>query len=173
MSRKRRQHVSSDVVQSPASPLGRRKWLLSGLIVLAAACLAAVIASRLHDKNGAAASPPVLPSSPPANRRPRRRKTLCPRASARNSSAVWRRADANYVLEIHRIAADGQIDAAYFNPRPIHVSKALAMSEAGRAKVMVELRDRLYPGSFYTLTYNPPGRPTLGRVPPPRRPPGL
>ena len=29
------------------------------------------------------------------------------------------------------------------------------MSEAGRAKVMVELRDRLYPGSFYTLTYNP------------------
>lgn len=66
----------------------------------------------------------------------------------------WLRPDGGYVLEVKQVAADGKMDTAYLNPKPINVSKALAYSEAGQTKVFVELRDRLYPGSYYTLTYN-------------------
>ena len=66
----------------------------------------------------------------------------------------WVRTDGGYVLEIKQIADDGKIDAAYLNPKPINVSKAQVSSEAGQLKIFIELRDRLYPGSFYTLTYN-------------------
>ena len=66
----------------------------------------------------------------------------------------WVRTDGGYVLEIKKVAADGNMDAAYLNPRPINVSKATASSEAGQTKVFVELSDRLYPGSYYTLTYD-------------------
>jgi len=66
----------------------------------------------------------------------------------------WVRTDGGYVLEIKKVAADGNMDAAYLNPRPINVSKATASSEAGQTKVFVELRDRLYPGNYYTLTYD-------------------
>ena len=66
----------------------------------------------------------------------------------------WVRTDGGYVLEIKKVAADGKMDAAYLNPNPINVSKAEAKSEAGQTKVLVELHDRLYPGSYYTLTYD-------------------
>jgi hypothetical protein len=66
----------------------------------------------------------------------------------------WVRTDGGYVLQVKQVAADGKMDAAYLNPRPINVSKATASSEAGQTKVFVELRDRLYPGSYYTLTYD-------------------
>jgi hypothetical protein len=66
----------------------------------------------------------------------------------------WLRPDGGYVLEVRQVAADGKIDAAYLNPRPINISKAAASSEAGQTKVFVELRDRLYPGNYYTLTYD-------------------
>jgi len=66
----------------------------------------------------------------------------------------WVRTDGGYVLEIKKVTADGKMDAAYLNPRPITVSKAEATSESGQTKVFVELRDRLYPGNNYTLTYD-------------------
>jgi hypothetical protein len=80
-----------------------------------------------------------------------------PQAGAEHQKLVgrWQRADTDYVLEIKQVAADGQIEAAYLNPKPIHVSKAQASLESGKTIVMVELRDRLYPGSYYTLTYDP------------------
>ena len=46
------------------------------------------------------------------------------------------------------------MEAAYFNPRPIHVAKAQASRDGGKLKVFVELRDVNYPGSTYTLAYN-------------------
>ena len=48
----------------------------------------------------------------------------------------------------------GKLEAAYFNPRPIHVAKAEASQEAGTVRVFIELRDVNYPGSTYTLTYD-------------------
>jgi hypothetical protein len=67
----------------------------------------------------------------------------------------WQRPDGGYILQIRTIDAGGKIDAGYFNPRPIHVSRAEATQEGGKMKVFVELRDTGYPGSVYNLTYNP------------------
>jgi len=66
----------------------------------------------------------------------------------------WQRTDGGYVIEIRRIDADGKITAGYFNPRPINVSRAQAAIQKGYVKVGVELRDRGYPGSTYTLVYD-------------------
>ena len=53
------------------------------------------------------------------------------------------------------IDTDGKIEAGYFNPRPIHVSRAEVSQEDSNIKVMMELRDVGYPGSTYTLVYVP------------------
>ena len=66
----------------------------------------------------------------------------------------WQRSDGGYVIEIRSVAADGALDAGYFNPAPIHVSQARLTSPGGKPQVFVELRDVNYPGSTYTLTYD-------------------
>ena len=66
----------------------------------------------------------------------------------------WQRRDGGYVIEIRSIAPDGKITAGYFNPRPINVSRAQASMQKDYIKVEIELRDRGYPGSAYTLVYD-------------------
>ena len=83
-----------------------------------------------------------------------------PAASASNSEfeklkGRWQRPDGGYVLEIKSIAANGSLDAGYFNPKSIHFAQAEASREGNAMKVFVELRDVNYPGSTYTLTYDP------------------
>ena len=68
----------------------------------------------------------------------------------------WLRPDGGYILEIKSVNdTTGQMDAGYFNPNPINVSKAEASREVATVKVFVELRAPNYPGSTYTLTYDP------------------
>jgi hypothetical protein len=67
----------------------------------------------------------------------------------------WMRLDGGYILSVKDIDASGKMDAAYYNPRPINVSRAQAMQEAATLRVFIELRDAGYPGSTYTLTYDP------------------
>lgn len=67
----------------------------------------------------------------------------------------WLRPDGGYILEIRSVAPDGKLDAGYFNPQPIRVARAEASVAGERIKVFVELRDVNYPGSTYTLTYDP------------------
>jgi hypothetical protein len=69
----------------------------------------------------------------------------------------WMRPDGGYVIEIKAIDANGKMVAAYFNPRPINVSRAEASREGAALRVFVELRDVNYPGATYTLTYDPGG----------------
>ena len=69
----------------------------------------------------------------------------------------WQRMDGGYVLAIKSIAGSGVMDAAYFNPNSIHVAKAEASRDGESLKVFVELRDVNYPGSTYTLDYDPAG----------------
>jgi hypothetical protein len=66
----------------------------------------------------------------------------------------WQRPDGGYVIEIKSTNPDGTLDAAYFNPQPIHVSRAQAAQEGAVLKVFVELRAANYPGSTYTLVYD-------------------
>lgn len=67
----------------------------------------------------------------------------------------WQRPDGGYIFEVKSVAADGAIDAAYFNPKSIHVAKAEASRDGDATKVFIELRDVNYPGSTYSLTYDP------------------
>lgn len=84
-------------------------------------------------------------ASPPATAKPDF-KTL---------KGKWIRPDGGYVLDIKYAANDGKIDAAYLNPNSIHVSRAEWTYKDDALTVFVELRDINYPGSTYTLAYNP------------------
>jgi hypothetical protein len=65
----------------------------------------------------------------------------------------WQRADGGYLLEVRGVTADGTVDAAYFNPRPINVAVASATAFRGTATLLVELDDVNYRGSTYQLSY--------------------
>ena len=67
----------------------------------------------------------------------------------------WGRTDGDYALELLKLQPDGALEAAYFNPSPIHVGKARLFKERGFVKVFVELQDVNYPGSTYNLIYDP------------------
>ena len=67
----------------------------------------------------------------------------------------WVRPDGGYVLDVREVRADGTLKAAYFNPRPINVAKAEWRQKDGTLTLFVELRDVNYPGSTYTLQYDP------------------
>jgi len=75
----------------------------------------------------------------------------------------WLRDTGGYIIEIRNVGAGGKLDAAYFNPRSIHVGRAQAVEQGGVVKVSVELRDVNYPGSTYTLTYDPKKDRLVGR----------
>jgi hypothetical protein len=80
------------------------------------------------------------------------------RASPPDASRLvgqWMRTDADYTVVIDDVTSDGRIVARYLNPRPINVARAAWKEEAGRLRVLVELRDRGYPGSNYELAYDP------------------
>jgi hypothetical protein len=66
----------------------------------------------------------------------------------------WLRPDGGYVIDIRNAQADGRLEASYFNPRPIHVSRAEWSAETNGLRVFVELRDQNYPGATYKLKYD-------------------
>ena len=66
----------------------------------------------------------------------------------------WVRPDGGYILELKDIKKDGNLKAAYFNPRPIKVFKAEWQRKQEIITVFVELRDVNYPGSKYNLQYD-------------------
>jgi hypothetical protein len=67
----------------------------------------------------------------------------------------WLRPDGGYIIQVKSVDSGGKMDAGYFNPRPINVSKAQATKDGSKMKVFVELSDVGYPGSTYTLSYDP------------------
>jgi len=67
----------------------------------------------------------------------------------------WQRPDGGYILQIGRIAGDGTVEAAYFNPNPIRISTAKAEIWRGTANLFVEFDDVNYRGSTYQLVYDP------------------
>ena len=65
----------------------------------------------------------------------------------------WIRPDGGYIIEIRNVESNGQMQVAYFNPRPINVSQARLTFENKEPQVFIELRDVGYPGATYTLNY--------------------
>ena len=72
----------------------------------------------------------------------------------RRLTGRWVRPDGGYVIHIQNVHADGKLQAAYFNPRPIHVSRAQVTQKDGQLQIFIELRDAGYPGATYALRYN-------------------
>ena len=64
----------------------------------------------------------------------------------------WVRTDSPYVIELLH-TEDGSLQAAYFNPKQIHVARTEVAEEKGSLQVMIELQDVNYPGSTYVLRY--------------------
>ncbi len=67
----------------------------------------------------------------------------------------WVRTDGGYVIEIKSVDAGGRMQAAYYNPNPINVSRAEAARSGAAVTLFVELRGPGYPGSTYTLIHDP------------------
>lgn len=65
----------------------------------------------------------------------------------------WIRTDAPYVIELDH-ADDGSLQAAYYNPSPIHVARTELAEQDGLLQVLIELQDVNYPGSTYLLVYD-------------------
>ena len=67
----------------------------------------------------------------------------------------WVRPTGATLLSSRALISSGKIDATYFNPNPVNVSKAEVSREGGALRLFLELRGAGYPGSTYTLTYEP------------------
>jgi len=125
----------------PTAKPRRTLWVIGALAVIVVIAAVAV-ASR-------SPQPPAGPNNDPAA------PTVPDQASPDRLTGRWLRPDGGYVIEIRSAQTNGVLDAAYFNPRPINVSRAEWRREDGRLQVFIELRDANYPGSTYTLRYAP------------------
>jgi hypothetical protein len=120
------------------------RWLL----LLAAAALIALI--TLNFVSGSKPGQPATQSTAP--------ETTTPTAAAKPNpleklQGRWLRPDGGYILDLKWISSNGRVEAAYFNPRPIFVSRAEASEKDSGMEVLVELQDEGYPGCVYTLKY--------------------
>jgi hypothetical protein len=67
----------------------------------------------------------------------------------------WLRPDGGYILDIRDVSVNGTTEATYLNPQPITVARAEATRDGSTLQLLIELRGPGYPGSTYTLTYDP------------------
>jgi hypothetical protein len=146
MSKKSRQERSSGKSQACAAKRRMNTHMITLLLIVA--IIAAVVFFLLQGRQTVAQSsgPQATEESVAA----REAKAKFDRLKGR-----WQRPDGGYILEIAEIDAGGKIVARYYNPRSINVSRAEATQEGATTKVFIELRDTNYPGSTYTLTYEP------------------
>lgn len=119
---------------------GRPRWRRSSLVGLSIALGIAILVSALVLRGGV----PVFSAT-----------TRVAESQLSALNGRWLRPDGGYVLEIRGAEASGAIEAAYLNPRPINVARADVAREGAALKVFVELRAPGYPGSTYTLVYDP------------------
>jgi len=82
-------------------------------------------------------------------------KSTSAQADFQRLEGRWVRPDGGYILELKNIKQDGSLTAAYYNPRAIKVYRAEWSRKEGKISLVVELRDVNYPGSTYTLQYDP------------------
>lgn len=123
--------------------------LISAARLLAGVAVLCAIAPGCAPKEAASAP---TDTQPPSNSAP---AVAGVKADFVKLQGRWERPDGGYVMEIKSVDASGTINATYYNPDPIHISRAMAMEKDGATKVFVELQDANYPGCTYSLTYDP------------------
>ena len=67
---------------------------------------------------------------------------------------VWVRPDGGYTIAIRSVAADGRLEAMYFNPGQLPFSRAQAALDGSALRASFELQAGGYAGSTYDLTYD-------------------
>jgi hypothetical protein len=128
-----------------AAPQGRAATSRGRALAAVAVAAGAVAAAWLLWTPRSPVSPaPAAPASP---------STAAPTFSPLIGS--WVRPDGGYVLTVSGIAPEGAAAVSYFNPRPIRVGRAEARKDGAAVGLFVEFADRDYPGSTYTLAYDP------------------
>jgi hypothetical protein len=136
--------------QRPGKPGARRVPVLSVTVVLVVGVVAAVVllcGGELAGMGSPLPLPTALGSQPAA--------VAVATSGFQALHGRWLRPDGGYILDIRDVEANGTIDAVYLNPRPITVASAEATRDGSTMQVFVELRAPGYPGSTYTLTYDP------------------
>jgi hypothetical protein len=137
----------------PASTaIGRRPYLLAALVI---AVTVVAAGGFWWSKSRQAGVAPAVVSKAAANAANPHGSAATPKPAFEKLTGQWQRADGGYIIEIRSIEPGGSMNAAYFNPQPIHVAKAEASQYEGTVNVFIELRDVNYPGSTYNLTYDP------------------
>ena len=128
------------------------KWLITALVVAIAVALAmnhsAEWLSQILPKSAVEpASRPVLAAGS---------SNLAPnQTSEQLLRGRWVRPDGGYVIELANAQPDGRLEASYFNPRPVNVSRAEWHRSNDGLHIFVELRQANYPGATYSLRYLP------------------
>jgi len=69
--------------------------------------------------------------------------------------AQWARTDGDYILDIKKFNTDSTLEAAYYNPQPIHIAETRWKMQEGYVYFYVLFEDEGYPGSYYSLGYFP------------------
>jgi len=147
----------------PAPGGGGRGRKVALLAVVAAAFALAIASWQSEPKSDvepAAATPKAprraTPTPPPAPALARAKPEVAADVPARYRPLLgeWVRPDGGYVLSVTGITEDGKATVGYLNPRPINVARAEARQEGDVVGLFVELRDRGYPGSTYTLAHD-------------------
>lgn len=130
--------------------------------VVALLAFALVVATAACRKSESTASAPAA-ASPASSTAPTTPAANAPAAKSAEKpvpDAVkkllgrWLRTDGGYVLELKGADVSGVVQAAYYNPKPINVSRAIWMQGAQGLQVMVELNDVGYPGATYVLSHD-------------------
>jgi hypothetical protein len=66
----------------------------------------------------------------------------------------WLRSDGTYQIEINKVLKDGELVAAYYNPKSIHIGRSGWRFHEDKLELYIELQDENYPGSIYQLRYD-------------------
>ncbi len=115
-------------------------------LLMAAFSVGALVACKKSDAPaGVQAAAPALPPSAAESGAP---------AEVQKMMGRWLRSDGTYVLELRGADHSGVVQAGYFNPKSIHVSRAIWMRGAEGLQVVVELNDVGYPGATYVLSHD-------------------
>jgi hypothetical protein len=78
---------------------------------------------------------------------------ICAAESYSTVAGKWQRTDGNYFIKVSDVLPDGEATVEYFNPRSIHVAKAVISTEKKMTKLFIKFQDKGYEGSTYKLYY--------------------
>ena len=131
--------------------ISRKRLTIASASIVTVAVLSVVIIWRMNASDSAESA---LPSSSDSQS-PSPAVAISAPVHMQKLVGRWLRTDSPYIIEIREVSPDGTLRAEYYNPRPINVSAAKVEEKDGALEVFVELHDAGYPGSNYTLDYNP------------------